>query len=66
MSEYDDTLMAADFLEPDISLPIQVGVDFGLTPAAIFGQRTTKGRWNILHELVTLSLIHISEPTRPY
>ena len=36
MSEYDDTLMARDFLEPDISLPIQVGVDFGLTPAKNF------------------------------
>ena len=56
MSEYDDTLMAADFLEPDISLPIQVGVDFGLTPAAIFGQRTRKGTWNILHELVTFDM----------
>ena len=28
MSEYDDTLIIRDFLEPDISLPIQVGVDF--------------------------------------
>ena len=29
------------FLEPDISLPIQVGVDFGLTQHN-FGQRTKK------------------------
>ena len=48
--------MATDFIEPDISLPIQVGVDFGLTPAAIFGQRLKNGRWVILHELVTFDM----------
>lgn len=31
--------------------PILVGVDFGLTPAALFGQHVM-GRWLILHELV--------------
>ena len=31
--------------------PILVGVDFGLTPAALFGQHIG-GRWLILHELV--------------
>ena len=56
MSEYDDILMDIDFLEPDIGLPIQVCVDFGVTTAAIFGQKTKKGTWNILHELVTLDM----------
>lgn len=33
-------------------LPLWVGVDFGLTPAAIFGQRMPDGRWLALSELV--------------
>ena len=51
-SEYDDSLMSGD-VEYDDSLPIQVGLDFGLTPAAVVGQRYTNGRWVILHEIVT-------------
>ena len=43
-------------LEPDPSVPIQVGVDFGLTPAAIFGQKLSNGQWVILHELVTFDM----------
>lgn len=34
-------------------LPIMIGVDFGLTPAAVIGQKLTDGRWHILDELVT-------------
>ena len=33
--------------------PIYVGIDFGLTPAATFGQRTPMGAWRIHSELVT-------------
>ena len=36
--EYDDTTMARE-LEPEPGIPVQVGIDFGLTPAAIFAQR---------------------------
>ena len=36
--------------------PIQIGLDFGLTPAAVFAQRTPKGVWNVLHELVTFDM----------
>ena len=50
--EYNDSLMAQDVIY-DESLPIQVGLDFGLTPAAVFGQRLNNGRWVILHEVVT-------------
>lgn len=32
--------------------PIYVGMDFGLTPAAVFGQRV-RGRWFVLRELVS-------------
>ena len=34
-------------------LPLLIGADFGLTPAAIIGQRLSDGRWLILDELVT-------------
>lgn len=34
-------------------LPIYVGIDFGLTPAATLGQRMVNGRWNVIDEVVT-------------
>src|SRR3546814_13266553 len=33
-------------------LPVHVGIDFGLTPAAVFGQRSVAGQWRWLGELV--------------
>lgn len=38
---------------PIPKVPLLVGVDFGLTPAAIIGQKLVDGRWLILAELVT-------------
>lgn len=32
---------------------LRIGLDFGLTPAAVFGQRDPMGRWNILSEIVS-------------
>jgi hypothetical protein len=43
-------------VEYDPSIPLQVGLDFGLTPAATIGQRFTNGRWVILHEIVTFDM----------
>lgn len=40
-------------LEPMPGLPILIGADLGLTPAAAIGQRLIDGRWRILDELVT-------------
>tara|TARA_R100001129_G_scaffold164232_1_gene130271 strand:+ start:2125 stop:3651 length:1527 start_codon:yes stop_codon:yes gene_type:complete len=54
--EYDDDLMTVDGLQYDPSLPVQIGLDFGLTPAACFGQRHPSGQWRILHELVTFDM----------
>jgi hypothetical protein len=34
-------------------LPLLFGVDFGLTPAAVIGQRLADGRWVVLDEVVT-------------
>ena len=53
--EYDDAMMADD-LEPLENLPVHVGLDFGLTPAAVFAQRLPNGRWNVLHELVSFDM----------
>lgn len=38
-------------LVPDV--PLQVGMDFGLTPAAVIGQLRPDGRWVVRDELVT-------------
>lgn len=53
--EYDDNIMVDD-VAYDATLPIQVGLDFGLTPAAVIGQRLNNGRWVILHEIVTFDM----------
>lgn len=53
--EYDDASMSGD-PEVDPNLPIQVGLDFGLTPAATIGQRLPNGRWQIFHEIVTFDM----------
>jgi hypothetical protein len=37
-------------------LPIYVGLDFGLTPAASFGQRSASGQWRVFKELVSESM----------
>jgi len=54
-SEYDDTTMSAD-LEPIKGIPINIGLDFGLTPAGVFAQKLPNGRWHILHEVVTFDI----------
>ena len=51
--EYDDSVMSGDDIQVDPTLPIHIGLDFGLTPAAVFGQRLPSGRWNVLREIVT-------------
>lgn len=53
--EYNDAQMCTD-LEFDNRVPVQVGLDFGLTPAAVFAQRMPNGTWHILHELVTFDM----------
>ena len=53
--EYDDNMMSDD-VEFDPALPLQVGLDFGLTPAAVIGQRLNNGRWVVIHEIVTFDM----------
>lgn len=40
----------------DPRLPVHVGLDFGLTPAAVFGQRAANGQWRWLSELVAVDM----------
>ena len=50
-------------LIPNKHQTIYIGVDFGLTPAAVFGQRLPTGRWILLNELVCfdMGVIRFSE-----
>lgn len=51
--EYADAVhCAVEPLEPVAGVPLAVGLDFGLTPAALVAQRTPRGRWLWLDELV--------------
>lgn len=52
--EFVDSLhVAKEPLQPLPGRVIYIGIDFGLTPAAIFGQVDVMGRWRWIHELVT-------------
>jgi len=52
--EYIDSVHSSQQdIEPDPKLDLYVGVDFGLTPAAVMGQRSVLGQWRWVDELVT-------------
>ena len=52
--EYEDSVHCSpEILEPIPGRTIYVGIDFGLTPAAVFGQITVTGQWRWIDELVT-------------
>lgn len=52
--EFNDTLHVPDHeLEPIPGRTLILGLDAGLTPAAIIGQQTLNGCWNILDELTS-------------
>jgi hypothetical protein len=53
--EYDDSSMSGE-VDYDPEHALQVGLDFGLTPAAVVGQRLPNGRWIILDEIVTFDM----------
>jgi hypothetical protein len=57
--------IARDGLLPTPGVPIVVGLDFGLTPAAVFAQ-LTRSRWHILHELVAqdMGIVRFTELLR--
>jgi len=55
--DYSDALhCATEIIKPTQGVPIYVGIDFGLTPAALLGQRFPNGRWIWFDELVSYDM----------
>ena len=51
--EYQESVHRAEKnLKAIIGIPVYVGMDFGLTPAAVFWQRAPTGRWHAIDEIV--------------
>ena len=50
--EFRDNMHVRE-MPADPRLGLYIGIDFGLTPAAVFAQRTFLGRWHWIDELVT-------------
>lgn len=50
--EFKDSLHVKEF-ELIKGSPIYVGIDFGLTPAATFAQKSSMGQWRVFSELAT-------------
>ena len=48
----DSTHVSEEVLEPDPNYALMIGADFGMTPAAVIGQRFADGSWYILDEFV--------------
>jgi hypothetical protein len=51
--EYNDDIHYTDEEIILLGSIVYIGIDFGLTPAAIFAQRSAKGQWQFFDELVT-------------
>ena len=49
----DRTHVAQEVIEPSPGFSLMIGVDFGLTPCAVIGQRTHGGQWFIIDEFIT-------------
>lgn len=49
----DDVHATTDEIVVPVGVTILVGIDFGLTPAAVFGFETSAGRWCVVDELVS-------------
>lgn len=52
----DDLHYSPNPVPPNPNLPLYIGIDFGLTPAAVFGQITKMGKLVIIDELVTFNM----------
>ena len=50
-----ETHIAQEEIPIAIGVPLYIGVDFGLTPAAVFGQKV-RGRWLIQSEIVAIDM----------
>ena len=66
--EYIDHIHSTkELIKPIEGRTIYVGIDFGLTPAAVFGQVTVSGQWRWIDELVTedMGAVQFSEVLGP-
>jgi len=50
-----DSHFAKEYIPIADGVLVYIGLDFGLTPAAVFGQKV-RGRWNILQEIVAFDM----------
>ena len=50
-----ETHVSEEDIPVAIGVPLYVGIDFGLTPAAVFGQKV-RGRWLIQSEIVAIDM----------
>lgn len=50
-SEFTDSFHITEWAMPLAGVKIRVGIDFGLTPAAVFLQQDIHGRWRVIDEL---------------
>jgi len=50
--QWNDTIHTSSTIQVIPGQPIIIGLDFGLTPAAVIGQETPGGCLNILHEVI--------------
>lgn len=50
---YNDDIHSIDKIDYNPNAPLYGGLDFGLTPTLVLGQRTARGGWNIIDEIVT-------------
>ena len=50
-----ETHIATEEIPIAVGVPLYIGIDFGLTPAAVFGQKV-RGRWLIQSEIVAIDM----------
>ena len=56
-TEYNDQIHScSDTFTPDSTRTLYIGIDFGLTPAAVIGQTTASGRMVVFDELCTFDM----------
>jgi hypothetical protein len=62
--EWSDSIhVAPQELDPGPGIPLDIGLDFGLAPAAAICQRTARGQWLVIEELIAtdMGLVRFSE-----
>lgn len=67
--QYDDDIHVSKVpLKPNAAQVMGIGLDFGLTPAAVFGQLSPMGQWLIFGELVAenMAIVEFSKRLRNY